>query len=160
MCANIMCMNTDQSNANTANMSDKMHRMLADIVWLHEQGEGLKLGNVYTRHLNTLRALLNRGLIEIQRLPRTFVQGTPWNEDQYIPTQAGLDFVADQRDRKDAADKQFKLSYVNGQPSKVVSGAQLAQFSGFAGVFKLEVGEAAPAGRYQSAGYKRIERIA
>jgi hypothetical protein len=55
----------------------------------------------------------------------------------------------------------FEITYVSpGRPKRIVDEDHFARSSAFAPVLKLEVGQSAPAGRYRSANYKRIKRIA
>lgn len=56
---------------------------------------------------------------------------------------------------------QFEIKYVSPRkPKRVVTEDHFAKSSAFAPVLKMAVGESAPRGRYTSANYKSIKRIA
>lgn len=57
------------------------------------------------------------------------------------------------------ADRRFKITYVSRRPARVVTGEHFDKSAAFHPVLKLEVGEAIT-GRYYSAGYRKVERIA
>jgi hypothetical protein len=54
----------------------------------------------------------------------------------------------------------FEITYVAPKPKREVDESHFARSRAFAPVLRLQVGESAPSGRYWSAGYKQIKRIA
>jgi hypothetical protein len=54
----------------------------------------------------------------------------------------------------------FRIEYTTRRPARVVAAGHFERSRAFAPVLRMAVGESTPPGRYVSAGYRRITRIA